>query len=102
MSGGRPSRMTIIEWPTLAVTDDSRDFFFNTPASRQSIVSFECCDNTMCFNSFPLILRVKAACFHLTVQVLLNARILTLICAGPSFKANFSHYNFPNANLSNF
>ena len=50
-------------------------------------------------NSFPLILRVKAPCFHLTIKVLLHARVLTLICACPIFKANFSHYNFPNANL---
>ena len=42
-------------------------------------------------NSFPLILRVKAACFHLTIKVLLHARVLTLICACPIFKANFSH-----------
>ena len=54
------------------------------------------------FNSFPLILRVKAACFHLTIKVLLHACVLTLICACPIFKANFSHYNFPNANLRNF
>ena len=52
-------------------------------------------------NSFPLILRVKAACFHLTIKVLLHARVLTLICACPIFKANFSHYNFPNAYLRN-
>ena len=52
--------------------------------------------------SFPLVLRVKAACLHLTIKVLLHARVLTLICACPSFKANFSQYNFPNANLRNF
>ena len=40
---------------------------------------------------FPLILRVKAACFHLTIKVLLHARVLTLICACPIFKANCSH-----------
>ena len=52
-------------------------------------------------NSFPLILRVKGACFHLTIKFLLHARVLTLICVCPIFKANFSHYNIPNANLRN-
>ena len=51
-------------------------------------------------NSFPLILRVKAACFHLTIKVLLHACVLTLICACHIFKATFGHYNFPNANLN--
>ena len=53
-------------------------------------------------NSFQLILRVKAACFHLTIKVPLHARVLTLICACPIFKAIFSHYNFSNVNLRNF
>ena len=33
------------------------------------------------FNSFPLTLWVKAACFVLAIEVLLHARVLTLICA---------------------
>ena len=52
------------------------------------------------FNSFPLTLGVKAACFVLAIEVLL--RVLTLICACPIFKANFSHYKFSNANLRHF
>ena len=52
-------------------------------------------------NSFPLTLWVKAACFVLAIEVL-HARILTLICACPIFKANFSHYKFSNAILRNF
>ena len=36
------------------------------------------------------------------IKVLLHARALTLICACPIFKANFSHYNFSNAKLRNF
>ena len=35
-------------------------------------------------------------------KVLLHARVLTLICACPIFKANFSHYKFSNANLRHF
>ena len=54
------------------------------------------------FNSFPLTLWVKAACFVLAIEVLLHARVLTLICACPIFKANFSHYKFSNANLRHF
>ena len=53
-------------------------------------------------NSFPLTLWVKAACFVLAIEVLLHARVLTLICACPIFKANFSHYKFSNANLRHF
>ena len=53
-------------------------------------------------NSFPLTLRVKAACFVLAIEVLLHARVLTLICACRIFKANFSHYKFSNANLRHF
>ena len=53
-------------------------------------------------NSFPLTWWVKAACFVLAIKVLLHARVLTLICACPIFKANFSHYKFSNANLRNF
>ena len=54
------------------------------------------------FNSFPLTLWVKAACFVLAIEVLLHARVLTLICACRIFKANFSHYKFSNANLRHF
>ena len=55
-----------------------------------------------CPNSFPLTLGVKAACFVLAIEVLLHARVLTLICACPISKANFSHYKFSNANLRHF
>ena len=53
-------------------------------------------------NLSPLTLWVRAACFVLAIEVLLHARVLTLICACPIFKANFSHYKFSNANLRNF
>ena len=42
------------------------------------------------FNSFPLTLWVKAACLVLAIEVLLHARVLTLICACPIILATIN------------
>ena len=41
-------------------------------------------------NSFPLTLWVKAACLVLAIEVLLHARVLTLICACPIILATIN------------
>ena len=45
---------------------------------------------------------VKAAGFELAIKVLLHASVLSLSCAWPIFKVNFSHYSFSNANFCSF